>query len=579
MSHRTRLLFAAAALALALPAAAASQRRQQVVLPGPVPYLTPIPPLVGKTALPQLYIAPRLHISSAQHVFVGLGPDARPALVRVRQRLVVHGKGDYQLAVGGPIDDVRPAPGTQSTPGLRTDQLLWAGFSPSRKVLAADAVLRAPDAAKYLPLRLRLERQGDRVVLTVINATAAPQPVYTGTVRLPEVAGLLDETRRASLAGARLKGTFATFVGDVKTLAKPLQISAPLQVQGDLTLPGQAPVRFDRTLGDGRPLSFTVEASGTGTPKVHLEARPAPVVRLLQPPAGAATWAAAVRRNPPPAAQLVLRLMTTRLQLVRADQFQSYLADPDADGRSRTVYEYRDRGAQIASGRCGLDRRRRRRRRRDRRAAGRAGGARRDRPGGRRPGRLGSLLAGSPAPAANRARMADVPDSLVLKRDRDLEGRRNDIWVKRGLMTLVAVVPFLALFNVFGQRPDTTTLASPAASLKIYAPSKLRGGLLYEARFHVTAIDNIKDAYLVLGTGWAEGMSINTIEPSPVSETSDNGRLSFELGPIQAGQSYIQFMQFQVNPTNIAFGRPQTVWLNDGKNRLITYQRKLTVYP
>ena len=175
--------------------------------------------------------------------------------------------------------------------------------------------------------------------------------------------------------------------------------------------------------------------------------------------------------------------------------------------------------------------------------------------------------------------MADVPDTLVLKRDRDLEGRRNDIWIRRGLMALVAAVPVVALFNVFGQRPDTITLVSPAASLKIYAPSKLRGGLLYEARFHVTARQELKDAYLVLGTGWAEGMSINTIEPSPVSEASNNGRLSFELGHIPAGQSHILFMQFQVNPTNVAFGRPQTVWLTDGKTRLITYERELTVFP
>ena len=175
--------------------------------------------------------------------------------------------------------------------------------------------------------------------------------------------------------------------------------------------------------------------------------------------------------------------------------------------------------------------------------------------------------------------MADVPDMLVVKRDRDLEGRLNDIWVRRGLMALVAVVPVIALFNVFGQRPDTTTLAVPSASLKIYAPSNLRGGLLFEARFHITARQDLKDAFLVLGPGWAEGMSINTIEPSPVSETSDNGRLSFELGHIPAGASYILFMQFQVNPTNVAFGRRQTVWLNDGKTRLITYERNLTVFP
>ena len=175
--------------------------------------------------------------------------------------------------------------------------------------------------------------------------------------------------------------------------------------------------------------------------------------------------------------------------------------------------------------------------------------------------------------------MADAPDGIVLKRHRDLEGRRNDIWVRRALMSLVAVIPVLALFNVFGQRPDTHVLVSPAASLKIYAPSRLRSGLLYEARFHIRARQTLKDAYLKLGPGWAEGQSINTMEPSPVSEASDNGRLSFELGHIPQGKSYILFLQFQVNPTNVALGRKQTVWLNDGKNRLLTFERSITIFP
>jgi hypothetical protein len=175
--------------------------------------------------------------------------------------------------------------------------------------------------------------------------------------------------------------------------------------------------------------------------------------------------------------------------------------------------------------------------------------------------------------------MADVPDGIVLKRHRDFEGRNADVWVRRGLMGLVAVIPIVALFNVFGQRPDSKTLVSPVASLKVYAPSKLRGGVFFEARFHITARQDIKDAFLVLGTGWAEGMSINTIEPSPTNETSDNGKLSFELGKIPAGQSYIQYMQFQVNATNVAFGRPQTVELRDGKTTLLSYKRRVWVYP
>ena len=175
--------------------------------------------------------------------------------------------------------------------------------------------------------------------------------------------------------------------------------------------------------------------------------------------------------------------------------------------------------------------------------------------------------------------MADVPVGLVLKRDRDLEGRGNDIWVRRALLLLIVAIPVAALFNVFGQRPDTNTVVSPAASMKIYAPSHLRGGLLYEARFHITARADIKDAYLILGPGWAEGMQMNTIEPSPANETSDNGRLSFELGRIPAGQSHILFMQFQVDPTNVTFGREQTVELTDGKTQLLTFKRHLTIFP
>jgi hypothetical protein len=333
-------LYVAAAGALALTGSAtASEPPQKVVLPGPVPYATPIPPLVGRTALTQIYLAPRLRVSSDQRVVVGIDGDGRPVALRVRQRLIVHGKGDYQLAIGGPIEDVRAAPGSESDPGLRADQLLWAGFSPARKVLSAEVTLQTAAAAKYLPLRVRLERSGDRVVLTVRNVTVAPGTVYAGTVRAPEIARLLDDTRRAALAGVRLTGAYATFLGQPR-LRNGVPIEAPLLVKGELRLPGGQPVAFTRTLGAGSPLSFQVEARGGGTPKLELEARPVPVLRQLRPP-GAASWRAALRRRKLPAAELLERLMETRLRLVRADQYQAFLADPDADGRTRAVYEFR----------------------------------------------------------------------------------------------------------------------------------------------------------------------------------------------------------------------------------------------
>ena len=174
--------------------------------------------------------------------------------------------------------------------------------------------------------------------------------------------------------------------------------------------------------------------------------------------------------------------------------------------------------------------------------------------------------------------MADVPDTIVLKRDRDLDGRTWHIWIRRLAYVLIGAVIVLALINVFGQRPSTTVADAPQATLKVYAPKHLRGGLLYMARFTVHARQDLKKATLVLDPGWAESITINTIEPSPVGEASDNGRLSFELGHIPAGQKFTLFMEFQVNPTNIGH-RSQDVELRDGDTRILTIHRTVTVYP
>jgi hypothetical protein len=174
--------------------------------------------------------------------------------------------------------------------------------------------------------------------------------------------------------------------------------------------------------------------------------------------------------------------------------------------------------------------------------------------------------------------VAEIPDTIVLKRHRDLEGRGRDPWVRRGLFALVCVIPVLALANLFGQRPSTSTATVAAARLKVYAATRVRSGLLYEARFHVTALHDLRKATLVLSPGWLEGMTLNTIEPSPLSQASANGKLSLELGHVPAGQSYLLFMQFQVDPTNVGH-RSQTVALYDGSRKLLELHRTITVFP
>jgi hypothetical protein len=175
--------------------------------------------------------------------------------------------------------------------------------------------------------------------------------------------------------------------------------------------------------------------------------------------------------------------------------------------------------------------------------------------------------------------MADVPDHIVLRRDRDLIGRGWQIWVRRGLFTLVPIFCLLGLLNVFGQRPATFDVNSEgAASLKLQAPSTVRGGLIYQARFHITAQRDLKQATLLLSPGWLEGMTLNTMEPSPVGEASNNGRLSLDLGHIPAGQSYILFLQFQTNPTNVGH-RDASVTLKDGDQTLLHLHRTITIFP
>jgi hypothetical protein len=174
--------------------------------------------------------------------------------------------------------------------------------------------------------------------------------------------------------------------------------------------------------------------------------------------------------------------------------------------------------------------------------------------------------------------MADIPDTIVLKRDRDLDGREWEIWLRRGLFALLPLLAVLALVNLFGQRPSSATASSNAATLKLYAPARIRSGLLFEARFRITAKRDLEKATLVLHPGWLESLTVNTIEPSPVDETSENGRLSLGLGPIAAGHSYLLFMQFQTNPTNVGH-RKQTVELYDGDTKLLRLDRALTIFP
>lgn len=174
--------------------------------------------------------------------------------------------------------------------------------------------------------------------------------------------------------------------------------------------------------------------------------------------------------------------------------------------------------------------------------------------------------------------MADAPAGLTLAQHRDLEGSERRPWSRRIALAALVLFCVAALFNAYGQAADVDTVAGDGVELEIKAPQRVRGGIYFEMRFEVRAERELREARIVLGSGWFEGITINTVEPSPVGEASRDGDVAFQLGRIPAGDRYVLWLQGQVNPTTVS-RREVTVELFDDERRLLSHERKLTVLP
>ncbi len=135
----------------------------------------------------------------------------------------------------------------------------------------------------------------------------------------------------------------------------------------------------------------------------------------------------------------------------------------------------------------------------------------------------------------------------------------------------------LGLLNVFGQRPQTNTANANGVELEVYSPRRLRSGLFFMSRFTIRAEQEIEAATL-LDSGWLEGITLNTLVPSPVGEANRDGRIALDLGRVSAGTKHVFFLHFQVNPTEIG-RREQDVELHDGESRLLHIDRTVTIFP
>jgi hypothetical protein len=174
--------------------------------------------------------------------------------------------------------------------------------------------------------------------------------------------------------------------------------------------------------------------------------------------------------------------------------------------------------------------------------------------------------------------MADLPEGIDLPRHRDFEGRGSGQWARHVFLLLLVALVVAALLNVFGSASTTSQAHSPIASLKVVAPERLRGGLLYQARFEVHARRPIGAPTLVLDRGWVEQTTINTLEPEPAETTTDAGHLKIRYPPMTPGRVLVVFVDLQVNPNDVG-SHDQDVALYDADRPIASVDRTQFNFP
>jgi len=297
----------AGAVAVFLVPAAAQAAPTLALFPTPLTPLTSTPPFQPPpTTLPNLFRHP---IRSTERVAVGIDDRGNVVSVRATQRLVVSRVGDYRLTVPAPVTDVVVVPGSESSPGLRHGAILWAGFSPGNRVLAATATLDPDEAAKVLPLRVNISDDSVRLE----NTTTTTATTYTANGDPAELAKLLDALRKDPHGGTLGHGTYVQVTGRTRNLE--VRVTAPLRVTGRI---------------DGRDVSFVLGPEPRtiltrGNAEVALSVEPVPPASLYSVPKRP-TWDEALMIS---------------LTLARVRQYDGFLGNPDPLGPLATRYAYR----------------------------------------------------------------------------------------------------------------------------------------------------------------------------------------------------------------------------------------------
>jgi hypothetical protein len=362
----TRRLGAAVIGALACaPSALAAQG--QVVLPDPNVRLTAAPPLAGGSA--GFTRVPRTGRTN-EVVLVGIDGAGKPSRVAVDQTIELLGKGDYTFSVPGPVRDVTAPAGARVQPGLLDQAIVWQGFSPGGRTLAAHAALDPAAAGRYLPLAVGVRTLVDgrplaagehrsgllETVVTIRNRTAARVATFAGTGSPAQLARVLDSVRGRLATRSRVVPALV----DVQPHPTTRTVDLPLRVAGSLVLPPSATgVSVDGGTVDGGRVHFAGTAGAltlrvrarvadAAAPKLELTAVPVRGVAGLRPPGGG-TWRAYVAAGHGDGRRMLDTAVGTMLRLARLNQYSAFLATPGTYEQTRARYEYATAAAPVVA--------------------------------------------------------------------------------------------------------------------------------------------------------------------------------------------------------------------------------------
>jgi hypothetical protein len=185
------------------------------------------------------------------------------------------------------------------------------------------------------------------------------------------------------------------------------------------------------------------------------------------------------------------------------------------------------------------------------------------------------LSADTPGAASDQEPLAE----LELRRHRDLVGRQHEHWGGRAVTAVLVVFVVLALANQFGQQPSTSRASGRSAQMTVSTPSRVRGGLIFQTRIDVTAAQRIAQPALILSGGWFDGMTLNSVQPPPASQSPVGSGLSLIYPRLPAGRTMTVWLEWSVNPTNLAWDRTEQIELTDHATPLLSIRRSVTVFP